>query len=125
MANLGVPNANEARAVDARQEIDLKVGNSRPNTLICILTCNPKYGFAAGSMLTLRQTCWLQLHKVSNPVFSRSLQWIEFRFGILWPLSGFYSLTPAQHDFSMHCQTPTLGFCVARADEITRFVPEP
>jgi hypothetical protein len=113
MANLGAPNPNEARAVDARQEIDLKVRKRKPY----VFRPSPP------SPVTRLQGRLL-LHTLSNPIFSRPLQWLELRARIVWPLPGlfFETVTSKLHKVS---QTPTLGFCVARADEITRFVPEP
>jgi DNA topoisomerase-3 len=97
LGSLGVPNECEARAVDARQELDLRIGVA----------------------FTRFQTLYFRERYASVSAAAAADgggSGHRGRGGCMGP-SALISFGP--------CQTPTLGFCVSRHDEIARFVPQP
>lgn len=104
MKNLVLPNYLESQSVEARQEMDLRIGCA----------------------FTRFQT---QFFHVSLPLFTQSLPifyTIHITTTFLFvSLQGKYGDLDSALISYGPCQTPTLGFCVDRHDKILSFQPEP
>lgn len=96
MERLDFPNRNEAMSVDARQELDLRIGCS----------------------FTRFQTKYFQV--IYDIFFVLFLLYVY-----CYLIKGKYGDLDSSLISYGPCQTPTLGFCVQRHDEIRRFKPEP
>ena len=95
-STLGHPDWNESRSVDARMELDLRIGCA----------------------FTRFQTMTFQVHiSHSQNFFHHSL------FLIFLCKTKYAGLNSSVISYGP-CQTPTLGFCVHRHDEIQQFKSE-
>lgn len=103
MATLIKPNENEAKSVDARQELDLRIG--------CAFTRYQTKFFQVGYKL-LALHLYTHIHEI-------------IKYHILTALQGKYGDLDVSLISYGPCQTPTLGFCVQRHDEIQTFKPDP
>lgn len=99
MTNLTDPNLDESLAVDARQELDLKVGRQPTGRrTLAAARMVPAFLAQVGVAFTRFQTRFFQ---------------------------GKYGDLDASVISYGPCQTPTLNFCVERHQRITSFQPEP
>lgn len=100
MNHLGEPNHNEALSVDARQELDLRIGCAFTR----YLRSNRRTHFGGEWDAVL----------IIYFIFRFQTKYFQGKYGNLD--SSLISFGP--------CQTPTLGFCVERHDKIQSFKPE-
>ncbi|KAJ0093735.1 hypothetical protein Patl1_26152 [Pistacia atlantica] len=115
MDNLVEPNRNEALAVDARQEIDLKVGVAF--TRFQTRYFQGKYGNLDSRVISLVLSSLLYV------LFSTVALFCSV-YGVLSDLDAPPCRLRLQVVRYGPCQTPTLGFCVQRYLQITSFKPE-
>lgn len=106
MNRLGEPNKNEALSVDARQELDLRIG--------CAFTRYESYKKQIYVSYVCLKGQWIDHWSNLTVVFSFQTKYFQGKYGNLD--SSLISFGP--------CQTPTLGFCVDRHDKIQSFKPE-
>ncbi len=103
----GRPNRNEADAVDARQELDLRIGSHALRSCLRLnshASLSPLLILFQNSFSTFAGCAWTRFQT----------QFFQGRFRDLD--ASLVSYGP--------CQTPTLWFCVQRQDEIDAFKPE-
>ncbi|VDP32946.1 unnamed protein product [Schistosoma curassoni] len=149
MKNLREPNKHEALSVDARQELDLRIGCAftRFQTKffqIVISKSTPtfvaaKYQTELDSKIAIippkiTDGNWLRLHKVLEMAVkvacgvAKRPTYVSYEF--LQGPCDFILFKGKYGDLNSNlvsfgpCQTPTLGFCVKRHDQIQSFKPE-
>lgn len=111
------PNENESRSVDARQELDLRIGCSftRFQTKffqVCVVSIKICYDYVRNWAVVITS---IYLNYIRKWDLFRCILLSQNKYGNLD--STLISYGP--------CQTPTLGFCVQRHDAIKNFKAEP
>ena len=108
MASLGVPNANEARAVDARQEIDLKVAYSPP-CLSRLVTHNVLY-MAHASTNTCDQHVGCSFTRFQTQFFRGRFSGLNSALVSYGPCQVFKVQHPKPQNVSISVRLPLLDF---------------
>ena len=104
MRDLGTPNKNESLAVDARQELDLRMG--------CAFT---RFQTRFFQVRPVWYCMMFRDHHLS--VNHQFLPLSKKNFTVIWWQGKYGDLDSTLISFGP-CQTPTLGFCVDRHDLI-------